>query len=147
MALASESDVEAALGRSLVEGEDVSHLLETASDRVVGYLGYVPGALGSLTHPVPDPVKRVVADMVKAVLDKPAVTTSAYQASGYNVQREAATVTVGVESVTTTGPWISSSQKLALRPFLRAKSRRVFSIDLAPNATSAVTNIVAWDNE
>jgi hypothetical protein len=147
MALASEVDVEAALGRALTETEDVSTMLETASDLVVGYLGWTPGALGSLPSPVPDPVKRVVADMVAAVMTKPAVSTSDYQASGYNIQREAAVVRVGVESPTSTGPWLTAALKTRLRPFRTAATRRVFSIDLAPNATSAVTNTPAWDNE
>lgn len=129
MALASEADVEAALGRELTDAEDVSTLLETASDLVVGYLGSTP-------DPVPAPVARVVADMVAAVVSKPAVSTSDYQASGYNVQREVAAVRVGVESATSTGPWLTAALKTRLRPYRTASTRRVFSIDLAPNATS-----------
>lgn len=125
MALASEEDVENALGRSLTDSEDVSTLLEEASDLVCGYLGYTP-------DPVPDPVARVTATMVAAVLGKPAVTTSDYAATGYNTMREVAAVRVGVESATTTGPWLTAALKMRLRPFRSAATRRVFSIDLAP---------------
>lgn len=129
MSLASESDVEDALGRVLADDEDVSTLLEEASDLVAGYLGYTP-------DPVPSPVARVVATMVVAVLTKPAVSTSDYQASGYNVQREVTAVKVGVESATTSGPWLTASLKMRLRPFRTSATRRVFTIDTAPNATS-----------
>ena len=129
MALASEADVEDALGRSLALTEDVSTLLEEASDLVAGYLGYTP-------DPVPSPVARVVATMVVAVITKPATTTADYGASGYNVARESATVKVGTESATTTGPWLTASLKMRLKPYRTAKSRSVFSIDTAPNATS-----------
>lgn len=121
MSLASDSDVENALGRSLTESEDVSTLLEEASDLVAGYLGYVP-------DPVPSPVARVVATMVAAVLTKPAVSTSDYEASGYNVQREVAVARVGVESATTTGPWLTAALKMRLKPFRTSSTRSVFSI-------------------
>lgn len=129
MSLASDADVEAALGRELTEAEDVSTLLEEASDLVIGYLGHEP-------DPAPDPVARVVATMVAAVLSKPATTTADYGASGYNVVREVATVKVGVESQTTTGPWLTASLKMRLRPYRSAKTRSVFSIDLAPEPGS-----------
>lgn len=125
MSLASEDDVENALGRALAESEDVSTLLDEASDLVVGYLGYTP-------DPVPDPVARVVATMVAAVVTKPALTVSDYGAGGYNTYREVAAVKVGVESATTTGPWLTAALKLRLKPYRSASTRRVFSIDLAP---------------
>lgn len=124
MALASEAEVEAALGRELTDAEDVSALLEEASDLVVGYLGHQP-------DPVPDPVARVVATMVVAVLTKPATTTADYNAGGYNTAREFANVRVGVESASSTGPWLTASLKMRLRPY-RISARRAFSIDLAP---------------
>lgn len=127
MALASEGHVEDALGRPLGSSEDVTSLLEEASDLVCGYLGYTP-------DPVPDPVARVTAAMVVAVLTKPATTTADYQASGYNVMREVAAVKVGVESATTTGPWLTAALKMRLRPYRSAKTRSVFSIDLAPGS-------------
>lgn len=125
MSLASDSDVENALGRSLTESEDVSTLLEEASDLVAGYLGYTP-------DPVPSPVARVVATMVAAVLTKPATTTADYGAAGYNVARESAAVKIGVESATTTGPWLTASLKMRLKPYRTSATRSVFSIDLAP---------------
>lgn len=125
MALASEDDVENALGRSLTDSEDVCTLLDEASDLVCGYLGYTP-------DPVPTPVARVVATMVAAVLTKPAVTTSDYGAGGYNTIREVTAVKVGVESATTSGPWLTAALKMRLRPYRSAATRRVFSIDLAP---------------
>jgi len=122
MALASEADVEAALGRDLGEAEDVSTLLEEASDLVVGYLRSTP-------DPVPDPVARVVATMVAAVLTKPATTTADLGASGYNVARESATVKIGMESATTTGPWLTRSLKTRLRPYRSAASQSAFMVD------------------
>ena len=125
MSLASDADVEAALGRELTEAEDVTTLLEEASDLVCGYLGYVP-------DPVPSPVARVVATMVAAVITKPATNTADYGANGYNVVRESMPIKVGVESATTTGPWLTASLKMRLRPYRTAATRSVFSIDLAP---------------
>lgn len=138
MALASEADVEAALGRELTDAEDVSTLLETASDLVCGYLGYEP-------DPAPEPVARVVADMVAAVVSKPATTTADYQATGYNVMREAATIRVGVESQTSTGPWLTAALKMRLKPYRSAKTRGAFSIDTAPNATSDFSNLPPYN--
>lgn len=123
MALASEVHVEDALGRALSVSEDVSTLLEEASDLVIGYLGYEP-------DPVPAPVRRVVATMVVAVLTKPAVTAADYQASGYNTSRETAAVRVGVESQTTSGPWLTAALKARLRPYRSHKTRGVYSIGL-----------------
>ena len=126
MALASEDLVEAALGRALTSSEDVSTLLESASDRVVGYLRYTP-------DPVPDPVARVVAEMVAAVLLKPAVNSADYGANGYNVQRETLTAKVGVDTSTSIGPWLTSQQKLALNPYRTASSRAAFGINTDPS--------------
>lgn len=131
--LATTLDVESALGRDLTGSEDVSILLEEASDLVVGYLGFTP-------DPVPGAVSRVVAGMVVAVLTKPAVNVADYQASGYprsgyNVARESAVVQVGKESATTTGPWLTASQKQRLRPFLK-RGNRAFSINTAVNSVS-----------
>lgn len=128
MALASASDVESALGRALLEDEDVSTLLDEASDLVAGYLGYAP-------DPAPLPVARVVASMVVAVMTKPAATAADYGtliSGGYNVARETMPVKVGVESATTTGPWLTAALKMRLRPYRSAATRSVFSIDLAP---------------
>lgn len=121
MALASEEDVENALGRPLGSSEDVSTLLETASDLVIGYLGQEP-------DPVPEPVARVVADMVAEVLTKPATNTADYGANGYNVARESMPVKIGVESATTSGPWLTRSLKTRLQPYRNAGSRTAFSV-------------------
>ena len=129
MALASEDNVEDALGRPLASSEDVSVLLEEASDLVVGYLGYTP-------DPVPSPVARVVATMVAAVVTKPATNNADYGSNGYNVARESMTVKVGVESATTTGPWLTAALKMRLKPYRTAATRSVFSIDLAPEEGS-----------
>lgn len=96
----------------MTQSEDVTTLLEEASDLVVGYLGHEP-------DPVPDPVARAVATMVVAVLNKPVTTTSDYNAGGYNVSREAAAVRVAVESATTTGPWLTKSLERRLARFRR----------------------------
>ena len=87
-------------------------MLEQASDLVVGHLGYWP-------DPVPGPVARVVATMVAAVFDKPAVTTADYDASGYSTSREYSQVRVGQESATTSGPWLTRALKFRLRPYRR----------------------------
>lgn len=115
MALATEADVELALGRFLTEGEVVATLLEEASDLVVGYIGHTP-------DPVPAPVTRVVATMVVAVLTKPAVNAADYGAGGYNQIRESSTIRVGVESATTTGPWLTNALRRRLTPFRVMKS-------------------------
>lgn len=138
MALASEDDVETALGRALTASEDVTSALETASDLVVGYLNYTP-------DPVPDPVARVVADMVAAVLTKPAVNSADYGANGYNVARETMPVKVGVESATSTGPWLTAALKMRLRPFRTSSTRRAFSVNTAPNATSDFSNLPTYN--
>lgn len=126
MALATEGDVEAALGRSLTstESDAVGAMLNTASDLVVGYLGRTP-------NPVPGPVARVVADMVAAVISKPSITVADYNASGYNQSREAAGVHVGMESATTSGPWLTKALKMRLRPYRRG----AFSIDTIPEGS------------
>lgn len=115
MALAASSDVVAALGRSLTSAETtaVANQLDQASDLVVAYLGDWP-------DPVPGPVARVVATMVAAVFEKPAVTVADYDASGYSTSREYAEVRVGHESATTQGPWLTKALKERLRPFRRS---------------------------
>lgn len=113
MALATEDDVEAALGRSLTSTEDVTVLLEVASDEVNGYLGWV------IPAEIPAVVARVVAEMVAAVLLKPQTVVADYGAGGYNQIREAATVHVGAEPQTTLGTWLTASQKRRLAPYHR----------------------------
>jgi len=115
VALATSSDVVAALGRPLTSGETtaVTNMLNQASDLVVGYLGCWP-------DPVSGAVARVTATMVAAVFDKPSVTTADYDASGYSTAREYARVAVGVESATSSGPWLTSALKERLRPYRRS---------------------------
>jgi hypothetical protein len=122
MAFATEVDVENALGRSLTSAESaaVDNQIDQATDLVVGYLGTAP-------DPVPGAVTRVVATMVAAVFDKPAITTSDYNATGYNVSREAATVQVGNESATTSGPWLTNALKMRLNPY-RIGAVTVFTV-------------------
>lgn len=112
MSLATSDDVVTALARSLTSAESTSvdNMLEQASDLVVGYLGCLP-------DPVPGPVARVVAAMVAAVFDKPSVTVADYDTSGYSTSREYAQVAVGVESATSTGPWLTKSLKERLCPY------------------------------
>jgi len=110
MALATVDDVEAALGRSLTSTEDVDTLLEEASDLVVAWLRVTP-------DPVPAAVARAVATMVVACVDKPEVTATDYNAGGYNTSQSQTAIRVGVESATTTGPWLTASLKERLRPY------------------------------
>ena len=112
MAYATSSDVVAALGRSLTEAESVSvsNQLEQATDLVAAYLGNEP-------DPVPGAVARVVATMVAAVFSKPSITIADYDASGYSTARQAAGVHVGMESATTSGPWLTNALKERLKPY------------------------------
>lgn len=114
--LATQADVESALGRFLTESEDVTWVLRTASDRVAAYLGGRP-------DPVPPEVSAVVADVVVAIITKPAVNTADYNAGGYYQQRETATLQLSPDSVTNTGPWLSKEHKARLRYFrIRGKA-------------------------
>lgn len=123
MALATSTDVVAALGRSLTSAEStsVAYALAAASDQVVGYLGREP-------DPVPAAVARVVADMVAGVFLKPSINMADYDASGYSTAREAAGVRVGVESATSTGAWLTKAVMIRLRPYrLGVRSVRLVS--------------------
>lgn len=115
MALATEEGVVAALGRNLTDEEtaQATTLLEEASDLTVGYLGCDP--TGTTTGTVPGVVSRVVARMVARVLGQ----------SGHVAGSEGTTETVGpfsrtvrFGSGTTSGaPWLTATDKIALRPF------------------------------
>lgn len=126
MALATEDDVTDTLGRELTDAEAavVAPQLDRASDLVTAYLGGTP-------DPVPEPVTRVVADMVIAVLLKPSVLTADYQAGGYNTSREAAVVHVGTESATTIGPWLTKAWRQRLAPYMM-RGGHAYSIDTTP---------------
>lgn len=117
MGLATPEDVESALRRTLTDEElsSVEGLIEEASDLVLGYLCHY--VLPDPVDPVPAPIVRAVATMVAAVLTKPVTTAADYGTSGYNIARESMTVAVGVESATTTGPWLTSSLKQRLDPY------------------------------
>lgn len=128
MAFATSADVVAALGRSLTSTEStmVDNQIDQATDLVVGYLGNEP-------DPVPGAVTRVVAAMVAAVFSKPSITVADYDASGYSTAREAAGVHVGVESATTSGPWLTNALRERLKPF-RIAVRAVAAVSEQPGS-------------
>lgn len=113
MAFATDDDVSDALGRPLTSSQAavVDNLLEQASDLIIGY--GVPADVDDSRGAV----KRVCASMVKAVFDKPAINVADYDATGYRTSAETATVRVGMESVTSSGPWLTKSQKVVLAPY------------------------------
>lgn len=135
MAFAIDDDVADVLGRALTASEAnvVDNLCEQATDLVVGY--GVPDTI----NPVPGAVKRVVATMVAAVFNKPSLTVADYQANGYSTQLESATVKVGVDGNTTTGPWLTNALKMRLNPYrsngmnqIGMRSESINSIDAWP---------------
>lgn len=108
MALATQEDVEAALGRSLTpeEAERVGNQLEEASDLVLGYLKCPPPT------PTPDAITRVVASMVAALIMRPAnqpVNADQVNAGPYGVRY--------TEGSTSSGPWLTSALKMRLSPY------------------------------
>lgn len=108
MALATRAQVETALRRSLDPSEDVDGLLETASDLVIGYLHPCP-----IPEPTPPAISRVVADMVVAVLTRPAGLggePSDMQAGVYRVGFQP-----GTNSPT---PFLTAALKARLAPYL-----------------------------
>lgn len=113
MAFATDDDVSDALGRSLTSSEAtvVDSLLEQASDLIIGY--GIPYDI----DPVPGAVTRVAASMVVAVFTKPSINIADYDATGYRTTSETASVRVGMESATTTGPWLTNALKMRLNPY------------------------------
>jgi hypothetical protein len=105
MALATEDDVAAALGRT--PDSDVEYLLEVASDLVIGYL-QCPDL-----DPVPPAVSRVVADMVAAALNRPA--QMAAMAPGDSLTAGPYQARVGDSGSGIWGP--TKSQKERLKPY------------------------------
>ncbi|MFD4294142.1 hypothetical protein ACFWQG_13070 [Rhodococcus sp. NPDC058532] len=111
MALATLPDVETALGRPLTATEQskATPWLDEASDLVIGYLHPCP-----IADPTPDPIKRVVASMVSALLTP---TTTANLPSG------ATSIAAGPYSVglapdaAGTGPVLTARLKMRLRPY------------------------------
>ncbi len=112
MALATNQDVEARLGRSLSTSElsRVPGLLDEASDLVTGHLRPRP-----VPDPVPDAVRRVVSRMVARVLESPTdqVGMSAQQMSAGPFQ---VSNTYGPDS-RTGGPWLTKQDRITLRPY------------------------------
>jgi hypothetical protein len=100
VAFARDADVEAALGRPL-GGLDVSFLLETATDLILGYLNT---DISGVPDPLPPLLTRVCAEMVANVINRPQSppdpTDDAYTLGPYAYH-------VGPSSV---GPWLNSSQ-------------------------------------
>lgn len=113
MAFAADTDVEAALGRSLTTAEDASvdTLLNEATDLLIGYLGCDP-------DPVPDAVERVCARMVARVFAQ-ASSAGAPVIGASQVQQTAGpfSKSTSFSAGTATGaPWLSAADKVALRP-------------------------------
>lgn len=110
MTLATQTDVEAALGRACTpeEAARLDHLLGEASDLVAGYLRCGNG----LQLPYPDPVVRATASMVVAVLNRPAALPA-----------DADQVNAGIYGVhfvsgsTSNGPWLTASLRERLDPY------------------------------
>ncbi|ATL70778.1 hypothetical protein [Nocardia terpenica] len=112
MPLATDSDVQARLGRTLTPAElaRVPGLIDEASDLITGFLRprVVP-------DPVPDVLRRVVSRMVARVLESPAgdVGMTGHQMSAGPFQ-------VGhtyMPDSRTGGPWLTKQDKIALRPY------------------------------
>lgn len=109
MALATPADVEKALHRPLTveELEDVEDQLDEASDLVAGYL-----RCRTLPTPTPEPIVRVVAAMVAALINRPK-----------SQPMNADSVTAGpfqqrfVEGSTSGGPWLTAALKMRLAPY------------------------------
>ena len=109
MALATPADVEAILGRELTEAEEarVSSQLDEASDLVLGYL-----RCAILAIPTPEPVVRVVAAMVAAVINRPATqpaNADQLTAGPYSMRY--------TEGSTSGGPWLTGGFKMRLAPY------------------------------
>lgn len=108
MALATQADVEAELGRPLSASEETRapSLLTKASAIVIGYAGqdFEPA-------PYPETVTVVVAEMVARVLVQAAVSPimPEQQSAGPFAVRYPAANIAG-------GPWLTAGDKLALRP-------------------------------
>ena len=106
MALATEDDVAAALGRDL--DSDVETLLEEASDLVLGYL-HCPDL-----DPVPPAVSRVVASMVASALNR--APGMAAMAPGDSLTAGPYSISGGGDSSSGT-VWLTNGLKLRLRPY------------------------------
>ncbi|MEU2106491.1 hypothetical protein [Nocardia sp. NPDC019255] len=108
MALATQADVEAALGRPLTmeEAALVANQLDEASDLVLGYLRCPPAT------PTPDAITRVVAAMVVALIRRPATqpaNADQLTAGPYGMRF--------TEGSTSGGPWLTAALKMRLAPY------------------------------
>lgn len=113
MAFATDTDVEAALGRALTTAEDaaVDSLLDEATDLLIGYLGTDP-------DPVPAAVKRVCARMVARVFAQAAGGAPVVGASQMQQTAGPFSQSTSFTSATSNGsPWLAAADKIALRPY------------------------------
>lgn len=106
MALANATDVEQALERELTgtEADYLDSKLEKASDLVLGYLKC------GVLDPVPDAVRRVVADMVAAVLTPTAPANADSVTAGPYSMRY-------TEGSTSRTPFLTAALKVRLQPY------------------------------
>ena len=104
-ALAAQVDVEADLGRDLSGSEErrLPSLLSKATAIVIGYTKQE-------FDPVPDAVVAVTAGMVARALSQGAVAGVDSETTGPFTRHFSAAATSG-------DPWLSASDKLALRPY------------------------------
>jgi hypothetical protein len=109
VALATQADVEAILGRELTEAEAalVSSQLDEASDLVLGYL-----RCPTLAVPTPEAIVRVVAAMVASVITRP--TSQPYGADQLTAGPYSVRYT---EGSTSGGPWLTAALKMRLAPY------------------------------
>lgn len=105
---ATSADVQAALGRPLDLSLDVTTLLESAAELVLGYLNVLKLETNPNTTPVPGTISRVIGEMVANVINRPQTppdpTDTAYEVGPFAFQ-------VGPQSV---GPWLNASQQTRL---------------------------------
>ncbi len=109
MALATQPDVEASLGRPLSaeEAARVVGLLEEASDLVIGYLHPCP-----IPDPTPAAIKRVAATMVATSIRRPALQPEGATTLG------AGPYNVGIsEAASSAAPYLTAALKARLAPF------------------------------
>lgn len=109
VALASDADVSARLGRALTadDADRIAGLLDEASAAVIAHLGAIPGA------PVPDAVVIVVSRMVARVLSAPApagVANDAQTMGPFGFTRGY------TPDATSGGVWLTRQDKAMLRP-------------------------------
>ena len=114
-ALAEASDVVELLGRPLTqtEGTQVDALLREASALVIGYTGPIELDAGVL---VPEPIRGVVARMVARVLQQSGMAPVGVESGSLSAGPFAQSVKWAA-GASSGGPWLSASDKLALRPY------------------------------